>query len=210
MRRCNSALLWALLFILFSLLLAYALFSKDSNASNIQKYDMVALVRAFVYRDGQLPKKDPRHHLIEDAARAITENSKRYDLDPALVAACIYAESSYDPKAIGFSDGETGVMQVHGKARYRCKRAGLDLTKMSDQIQCGAYWLSYLEKSVCGVVAKDPDRCMNKKDKTSCSGAMSAYISGRCQATKSLAKKVAYRFRLRRWALRKTAPLLLY
>lgn len=199
-----------LLLVLSAIFAAICLWANTLKASNTQKYDTVALVRAFIYKDGALPKKDPRHHLIEEAAKAIDENCEQYGLDPALVAASIYAESSYDPKAIGFSDGETGVMQVHGRARRQCQAAGLDLTKLEDQIQCGSRWLAYLETSVCGELFVDRERCLAKKDAKSCSGAMAAYISGNCKSTKAIAKKVSYRLRLVRWALKKTSPLLLY
>lgn len=208
MGRHKPVWLWVLFFVFLAICLAYSISTK---ALNKQKYDTVALVRAFVYKDGQLPKRDPRHNLIEDAAKAIDQNCALYGLDQALVAACIYAESSFDPKAIGFSDGETGVMQVHGSARRQCKVVGLDLTKLEDQIQCGSRWLSYLERSVCGVLFADKEKCLKKKDKRSCSGAMSAYISGSCDAgSKKIAKKVAYRLRLARWAVKETSPLLLY
>lgn len=207
MRRRNSIWIGILFLIFMAFCLGYGI--KNAKASYATNYDTVALVRTFVYKDGQLPKADPRHEIIEDAAKAIEENCRRYDLDQALVAACIYAESSFDPKAVGFSNGEVGVMQVHGSARRRCQVAGLKLDKLGDQIQCGSYWLSYLE-TACGSVVNNTKRCLEKKDKDSCSGALSAYISGSCTSSKEIAKKVSYRLRLARWAIRRTDPLLLY
>jgi len=207
MNRHSVVGLWILFFALLVGLLVYGV-----TAAADEESKTVTFVRVFIYKDGQLPKRDPRHRLVHRAARAIEENSRRYALDPALLAAIIYAESSFDPRAVGFSDGETGVMQVHGRARRQCKMAGLDLTKLEDQVQCGSRWLSLCEAR-CGSLVRDRVRCLSSrgKDTKSCSGGMAQYITGRCDLTsKKLAWKVFYRFRLARWARNQAQRHLLY
>lgn len=159
------------------------------------------IVEIFTYRDGALRPSDPRHKLVGEIARAIDTSAELYGLDPALLAACTYAESSMDPRAVGASHGETGLLQVHGQARRRCRVAGLDLDDPTDQIYCGSQWLAHLSTH-CGQVVKNHERCIRERSPEACAGGLAAFISGACRPSKSVARKVGYRYRLRRWVLR--------
>ena len=111
--------------------------------------------------------------LVKDApARRITKNdcyrarlvktivsvSDRYDVDPMLMIATLYRESSFKMNATG-RIGETGMGQVHGVARRGC-----DMKTAHGQIECAARWMHKMELK-CGSV----------------NGAISAYLSGRCK-----------------------------
>lgn len=158
----------------------------------------VGYVEAFTYRDGALKKNDPRNSLIKRTAKAIDTAASLYGLDPALLASCAYAESSMDPRAIGASRGETGLLQVHGLARRKCRMSGLDLSNVEGQVYCGSRWLAELSTR-CGKLVENEQKCLKTRGKAACSGGLSAFISGSCSASEGVARKVGYRYRLKRW-----------
>ncbi len=82
-------------------------------------------------------------------ASIINVQAAREHLDPALVAAVIYAESKFDPRTS--SAGALGLMQIEpSTARYLAKRSGGTLFKVADlahpatNIAYGSYYLRYL------------------------------------------------------------------
>ena len=163
----------------------------------------------YTYKDGALPVGDVRHELVEVSAKAIGEAAELYGLDWELLAACAYAESSYDPRAVG-KVGEVGLLQVHGPARRSCVKSGLDLTEPRGQVLCGARWLSLLAGK-CGAVVADPELCSSRTARDgararACSGGLAAYLSGSCEASPGVGRKVAYRLRLVEAAQRHTSP----
>jgi hypothetical protein len=112
----------------------------------------------------------------EALVNSIQESSKRYRLDPMLVTTIIYRESSFRTNRRGFSNNETGLMQVHGKARRGC-----ELTTVSGQVNCGARWLR---------------KCMDVCDGTAYQ-ALTAYATGECKHNDAgVRSKVRSRIRL--------------
>ncbi len=83
----------------------------------------------------------PRHRLRRDetALRALSTDivatAQEYRLDPFLLTAMTYCESTFRADARG-SLGERGLVQVGRGARQGC-----DLTTDRGQLECGASWL---------------------------------------------------------------------
>ena len=111
--------------------------------------------------------------LVEGApARKITKNeeyrawlvemivsiSKKYNVDPILMIATLYRESSFKMNVTG-RIGEKGMGQVHGIAKRGC-----DMKTARGQIDCAARWMHRMNLK-CGSVK----------------GMVSAYLSGRCK-----------------------------
>ena len=180
-----------------------------ANAQGGAEMRVREVVRWYTYKDGALGGGDVRHELVGVSARAIGEAAELYGLDWELLAACAYAESSYDPGAVG-KVGEVGLLQVHGPARRTCVKSGLDLTEPRGQVLCGARWLSLLAGK-CGAVVADPELCSSRTARDgararACSGGLAAYLSGSCEASPGVGRKVAYRLRLVEAAQRHTSP----
>jgi len=80
----------------------------------------------------------------------VRANARRHDLDPALVAAVIYAESRFDPNARSAS-GAVGLMQLlPGTAEFIAKKTGgtrfvvADLRDPEVNVRYGSWLLAYL------------------------------------------------------------------
>ena len=79
----------------------------------------------------------------------IRQQAAEKHLDPALIAAVIYAETKFDPRAS--SAGAEGLMQIlPGTAKYLARRSGATTFRISDlgtpavNIAYGSYYLRYL------------------------------------------------------------------
>lgn len=84
------------------------------------------------------------------------------DIDPYLLVVMAARESSFKAGASG-TLGELGVVQIHGAPLRQCKTDGLDMTRPSGQLMCGARYLRQLYDH-CGSLI----------------GGLSAYASGSC------------------------------
>jgi soluble lytic murein transglycosylase len=80
----------------------------------------------------------------------VRANARRHDLDPALVAAVIYAESRFDPNARS-SSGAVGLMQLlPDTAEFIAKKTGgtrfvvADLRDPEVNVRYGSWLLAYL------------------------------------------------------------------
>ena len=88
----------------------------------------------------------------------VTGHSDNYGLDPALLAAVIYRESKFDPKAVSSSgaiglmqllpDTAEGIAQYTGGSRYRVE----DLYDPEINVRYGAFYLKRLLRKYDGDV----------------------------------------------------------
>ena len=117
-----------------------------------------------------LIKNNPSHSLagqddeINQLASQIKDASDKWGVNPHLLVAMIYCESSFNYRAYNPDKGEWGYMQVHGVAKTRCEKRGYNLDLKEDQIKCGTWWLSTRIK-----------RCGNLER------GLTAYACGRCE-----------------------------
>lgn len=120
-----------------------------------------------------------RPELRGETARAIHAAAAETDLDPYLLTAMSFRESSFRTGARG-ELGEIGVMQVHGRPLKECRQAGLDMSRIRDQTLCSARYLRAMVDH-CGGVTKG----------------LTAYASGSCTPrTDRTARLVASRLRM--------------
>jgi len=111
----------------------------------------------------------------DEMAGQIAQAARAHGVPPLLLAVVVYRESSFDVSAEGHA-GERGLLQVHGLAARGC-----DLSTAAGQLDCGARWLATCRET-CG----------------DWRGAMSAYVSGRCEPQTKRTQWVATS-RLRQW-----------
>ena len=115
-----------------------------------------------------------------EMAKAILTAARETGLDPYLLVVMAYRESSFRHWAIGKARAEVGVVQIHGEPLRDCITDGLDMTRASGQIMCGARYLRQLS-----------DYCR------SITRGLSAYASGSCiPRTKRTQQIVVNRLRL--------------
>ena len=95
-----------------------------------------------------------------DLVAIIVHISEEYNIDPMLMIATLYRESSFKMNVTG-KIGEKGMGQVHGLAKRGC-----EMSTAYGQIDCAARWIHRMELK-CGSVH----------------GAVSAYLSGKCKPT---------------------------
>ncbi len=101
-------------------------------------------------------------------------NTKNHKIDPVLMMLFVRLESSFDPKAIGTSHKEKGLMQCHGVAAKGC-----DFSTADSQIKCGIKWFAMWLK-----------KCKTIR------GAITGYASGQCNPkTEDIKLKVDKRIR---------------
>lgn len=150
-------------------------------------------------RDGT-PKKDPRWNDAYRIEKALVGAAMDHNIDPALMVAMGYKESSFELDAKG-RIGEIGLVQVHGKAARNC-----DLETPEGQAECGAKWLSRVTEECGGRIANNPVKCISTGDKRHCSGGLAAYASGNCVATERVGWIVRGRLKL----AEKIRPYLLF
>ena len=104
---------------------------------------------------------------------------------PHLVLAMAFLESSLKPNVEG-AIGEWGYMQTHGRAAALCREEleprGVELRSEQGQIACGVLTLRRLI-ATCGVVASDEQLCASS-GRYGCEGALSAYLTGRCDTAR--------------------------
>lgn len=146
---------------LFLLLLLFPFISK-ADCTNLEDY-----VRSYL---SIYPKRQEKALTY---IPSICKYSKRYGIDPLLVAITISFESAWIKEAKGKRYDEIGLMQVHGQSTKGFK----SLEKSADQqIEAGTKWL-----------AKSIQRCGNIQE------GINAYLSkgGRC---KPILKRAKYRY----------------
>lgn len=144
---------------------------------------------------------DPRVLKAAKRAELIFNEAKHYNQDPFTVLASLFCESSLHSGIQADSEyQEWGMAQAHGLAKRKCqeemKERGIDFESEQGQIGCGAFLLNYWEQD-CDYLAQDLKQC--KRYAKKCTGAVSAYITGDCNAaklSKPIASKVSYRLRL--------------
>ena len=115
-----------------------------------------------------------------EMARAILTAARETGIDPYLLVAVYYRESSFRHWVIGKAREEVGIVQIHGKPLRKCIEDGLDMARASDQVLCGARYLKQLSDH-CGSITRG----------------LSAYASGSCiPRTKRTQQIVVNRLRL--------------
>lgn len=112
-----------------------------------------------------------------EMAEQIVKAAAAFDVPPLLLAVTVKRESSFQSDAIGVSNGEIGLSQVHGLAARRC-----DLSTVAGQLECGARWLR-----------KAHDKCGDW------TGGVMAYMSGRCKAKRGGRLHKAVQSRVDAW-----------
>jgi len=147
-----------IVYLIFLWIFGLVVSSHTSEVADLQVYGVSQAIKL------KLAETAPRHWLINDIAErrhlaeAIVAASRRYDIDPYLLTAMAYCESTFRREAIG-SRGERGLIQV-GRGASR----GCDLTTDIGQLECGASWLR-----------RGIDRC------GSLHGGLTAYATGKCK-----------------------------
>lgn len=147
-----------------------------------------------------IPTGDDRWLNAKTFERILTGAALDNGLDPALFIAMAYKESSFEPEARG-KIGEIGLVQVHGKAARGC-----ELETPEGQALCGARWLVRVTEDCGGRIVNDNARCFLTGSVGACSGGLSAYASGSCRASETVAKIVRNRLKL----AEKLRPFMLY
>lgn len=118
-----------------------------------------------------------------DMAERIVKAAKLHQIPPLLLTVTVKRESSFQSDAIGVSNGEIGLVQVHGLAASRC-----ELETVDGQLECGARWLR-----------KAHDKCGDWR------GAVTAYMSGRCSARRGGRLHKAAQSRVDTWQAAESA-----
>lgn len=148
-----------------------------------------AAVNYLLERDNA-PAKDSRWANAARFEELLVDAAEAQGIDPALFVAMAFLESSFDPKAVG-KLGEKGLVQVHGMAKRGC-----DLSTPEGQAACGARWLQVGVSECGGHVVLDWDKCVKTASPGACSGGLSAYASGSCAASETVAWVVRRRLKL--------------
>ncbi len=108
---------------------------------------VVALVLAGVLQDRMQRVIYPLEY-----EQVIRSASAEYDMEPALVAAVIHAESGFDPQAQS-DQNAYGLMQlVPSTAGYVARQSGIqgDYREPETNIRLGVWYLNYLEERYAG------------------------------------------------------------
>lgn len=148
----NPRGIFFILTFFFIISFAAVVFASEPGVENIQKSIQWLL------------RKNPNHQLNKNPeernsfSQEILDQSQKYDIDPYLLTAMIYLESTFRTNATG-GIGEQGLSQVHGIAARGC-----DLKTPRGQIECGA---RYLRSRI--------DHCGSIR------GGLAAYAAGRCK-----------------------------
>lgn len=146
---------------------------------------------AYLLEKDHTPPQDRRWNEAQRFEVALYGAAVDNGLDPALLIAMAYKESSFDTSARGRL-GELGLVQVHGKATRGC-----DLGTPEGQAQCGAKWLSRVVQECGGSIALDAEKCRTTGARGACSGGLAGYASGSCSArTVRTAQLIRGRLRL--------------
>lgn len=155
---------------------------------------------AWLLMRDEIPTSDERWLTAKNMERILTGAALDHDIDPALFVAMAYKESSFEPSARG-EIGEIGLVQVHGKAARGC-----ELDTPEGQAVCGARWLVRVTEECGDRMVNDREKCLKTGSMASCGGGLSAYASGSCSATESVARIVRVRLKL----AEKIRPFMLY
>ena len=123
-------------------------------------------------------------------ATYIVEESLHYDFDPYLTLSLMIHESSLRSKVESTSSlKEWGYAQAHGQALARCKKQlkvrSIDYASERGQVACVLITLNE-GMNACGVLVEDTNKCLKKRkhknqQRVGCNGAISRYVSGRCE-----------------------------
>jgi hypothetical protein len=203
--------LWLLIFIAFVVALMFWFFCQEALAAepeNQQDYPVTSpeeLAEGVTYlldRDNA-PTTDPRRAITQEIGQANLAAAQSTSTDPWLLTSMEFHESSFQLSACG-KKGERGLLQVHGMALKHCQKLGLDPIADTDQSAlCGASWLVQMQVQ-CSVLVADWRACRDylkkgndRAHKGACNGALAAYLSGSCQASDIVAKRVSVRLRTR-------------
>jgi len=138
--------------VIFSVLLAFLMIIFPFSASVfLSNLDTAAQLQAPVVHATFVPLIDPAVSGIESMlakysvganirqriARAIVQNSQKYNIDPKLVASIVIVESSANPFAISNADA-VGVMQIHMPTwGMTADKENLNLFRAEDNIALG-------------------------------------------------------------------------
>lgn len=210
-RRNDPALFWAAVTMIFVLAMMIWFFCRETLAAEVenqQDYPATSsaeLEQGIMYlldRDNA-PEGDPRRAIAGELSESILGAAQSTSTDPWLISAMAFHESSFQLSACG-KKGERGLLQVHGMALNHCKKLGLDPVANTDQSAlCGASWLVQAQVQ-CSVLVQDWRTCRDylkkgndRAHKGACNGALAAYLSGSCQASDIVAKRVSVRLRTR-------------
>jgi hypothetical protein len=135
------------------------------NEVTIQEVDEAI---RWLTRGGPANPMQARPELRVETARSIHAAASENDLDPYLLAAMSFRESSFRLGARG-ALGEIGLMQIHGSALRKCR--DLDMTLTSGQAMCGARHLRAMADHcgdiTSGLTAYASGSCIARTDKTS-------------------------------------------
>lgn len=146
------------LLLLFLATLGIMIFESTAGANEIAPYNekpYIEVNKAIKWLTRLVPKHPVQKNKKwrSELSAYIVEASYEYDLEPLLVTAVVFLESSFRKKAIGSDRPSIGLMQVHGVALNGCK----DLDTAEGQLLCGSKWLRFCidecEGSIAGGLA---------------------------------------------------------
>ncbi len=131
---------------------------------------------------------DRRHGRVHELARLVAEEAEHYQVDPYLLLATLFAESSLRLGRVGSARGEVGMGQLHGTALVLAGRElrsrGLEAESLAGQVAASAWLLGECHEA-CGAHEGAHE------------GAVSRYLTGRCRAgSENVEKKIRYRLSL--------------
>ena len=149
---CDRLVLRSCKLFVFSVLLAFLMIIFPFSASIFLSHlDTVAQLKTPVVHATFVPLIDPAVNAVEGMlakyrvgpsvrqriARAIVQNSQKYNIDPRLVASIVIVESSANPFAISNADA-VGVMQIHMPTwGTTADKENLNLFRAEDNIALG-------------------------------------------------------------------------
>jgi len=149
----------ALFIAVILILLAFALWAVDVSAGEGDHCDTQSLagitkaVTFLIERDTHPLQNNPAR--IAEISVALCDAGSRYDVDPYLLTAMAWYESTFNPAVLSLKKlgkaGEKGLLQVGREAAASCPYF---MTDVKGQALCGARWLSQAYRE-CGDGASD-------------------------------------------------------
>jgi len=130
---------------------------------------------------------DPRHKRSAELAGLIYTEGAYYEVDPHLVLATLFAESSLRLNRVGAARAEIGLGQLHGtalrKAKKELKRRELSYDTLEGQVAACAWLLKD-----CRTACKSTDKSIEQAAR---------YLSGKCRpVSDNVVKRAHYRLLL--------------
>lgn len=137
-------------------LVAFALYAVNVSAGEGDHCDTESLagitkaVTFLIHRDPHPLQNNPAR--IAEISIALCDAGSRYDVDPYLLTAMAWRESTFRPNVLSLDKigkaGEKGLLQVGREAAATCPHF---MTDVNGQALCGARWLAQAYKECEGV-----------------------------------------------------------